>query len=242
MIDVAAESVLTVVNGPKVFHGGVPRIDHHVAVVRVQSRVHEGCRLRGGVFGGAVVRVGSGGVHLGPVRVSAGRRRQTVACLASARRSVATGADQVASEAALTSVAGRDASARGEESAGPLLRPVAVLLHVLGQVGFLGVTLPAELADVGLEVFRLLVFGNVVEQGVLVDEALVAGVALVGLVRLVASGVRLEVGELREGFCASVVATLVRFVAGVSPDVLLQVRQLRELPLADFASEKRFPC
>ena len=86
--------------------------------------------------------------------------------------------------------------------------------------------------------FRLLVFGNVVEEGVLVDEALVAGVALVGLVRLVASGVRLEVGELREGFRASVVATFVRFVAGVSPDVLLQVRQLGELPLADFASEK----
>ena len=67
---------------------------------------------------------------------------------------------------------------------------------MLGQVRLLGVALAAELADVGLEVFRLLVFGDVVEEGVFVDETFVTGVALVGFVGLVASGVGLEVGEL----------------------------------------------
>ena len=67
---------------------------------------------------------------------------------------------------------------------------------MLGQVRLLGVALAAELADVGLEVFRLLVLGDVVEQGVFVDETFVTGVALVGFVGLVASGVGLEVGEL----------------------------------------------
>ena len=44
----------------------------------------------------------------------------------------------------------------------------------------------------------LLVFGYVVEQGLLVGEALVAGVTLVGLVSLVAAGVGLQVGQLGE--------------------------------------------
>ena len=44
----------------------------------------------------------------------------------------------------------------------------------------------------------LLVFGYVVEQGLLVGEALVAGVTLVGLVRLVTPGVGLQVGQLGE--------------------------------------------
>ena len=65
--------------------------------------------------------------------------------------------------------------------------PVRVLLHVLGQVGLLRVGLATELADVGLQVLGLLVLGYVVKQRVLVDEALVAGVALVRLVGLVAS-------------------------------------------------------
>lgn len=193
VVDVAAEGVLAVVNGPEVFHGGVARIDHHVAVMRVQPRVHQGGGLRGGVLGGAVVRVGSGGVHLRPVRVGSGGGRQTVACLASPRRTVPSAAHQVSPQAALSAVSGRDSSAGSQQPAGSLLRPVAVLLHVFGQVGFLGVALPAELADVCLEVFRLLVLGNVVEERVLVDEALVAGVALVRLVRLVAARVGLEV-------------------------------------------------
>jgi hypothetical protein len=77
----------------------------------------------------------------------------------------------------------------------------------------------------------------VIEEGVLVDKALVAGVALVRLVRLVASGVGLQVGELREGLGAAVVLTLVRLVARVGAEVLLQVRKLRELPLADVTPE-----
>ena len=68
--------------------------------------------------------------------------------------------------------------------------PVGVLLHVFGQVGLLRVRLAAELADVGLQVLRLLVLRDVVQQGVLVDEALVARVALVRLVCLVASAVK----------------------------------------------------
>ena len=46
----------------------------------------------------------------------------------------------------------------------------------------------------------------------------------------------LKVGELRECLGAAVVAALVRLVAGMRADVLLEVRQLRELPLADFTS------
>ena len=71
----------------------------------------------------------------------------------------------------------------------PLVRPVAVLLHVLGQVRLLRVALAAVLADVRLEVLGLLVLGDVLEQGRLVHEALVAAVALIGLVGLVAAGV-----------------------------------------------------
>ena len=77
-------------------------------------------------------------------------------------------------------------------------------------------------------------------------EALVAGVALVGLVSLVAAGVGLEVGlgarvglevgQLGEGLGAVWMATLVGLVPGVSPDVLLQVGQLGELPLTDLAA------
>uniref|UniRef100_A0A182J4J8 Uncharacterized protein n=1 Tax=Anopheles atroparvus TaxID=41427 RepID=A0A182J4J8_ANOAO len=44
-----------------------------------------------------------------------------------------------------------------------------------------------------------------------------------------------RVRELRERLQAARVATFVRLVAGVRPNVLLQVRQLRELALADLA-------
>lgn len=46
----------------------------------------------------------------------------------------------------------------------------------------------------------------------------------------------LKVGELRECLGAAVVAALVRLVAGMRADVLLEVRQLCELPLADLTS------
>ena len=74
-----------------------------------------------------------------------------------------------------------------------------MLLHVLGQVGLLGVGLATVGADVCLQVLGLLVLGDVLQQGLFIREALVAGVTLVRLVNLVTSAVRLEIGELREG-------------------------------------------
>ena len=60
----------------------------------------------------------------------------------------------------------------------------------------MGVALATVGTDVCLYMLRLLVLGDVLEQGLLVREALVAGVALVGLVSLVAPGVGLQVGQL----------------------------------------------
>ena len=54
-----------------------------------------------------------------------------------------------------------------------------------------------------LNMLGLLVLGDVLQQGRLICEALVAGVALVGLVSLVAPGVGLQVGQLREGLGAT---------------------------------------
>ena len=51
--------------------------------------------------------------------------------------------------------------------------------------------------------FGLLVLGNMLQEGGLVGEALVAGLALVGLVRLVTPGVGLQVGQLGEGLGAA---------------------------------------
>lgn len=107
---------------------------------------------------------------------------------------------------------------------------------MLAQIRLLSVALAAILTDVCLKMFRLLVLGDVLEKAGLVGEALVARVALVRLVGLVAARVRLEVGQLREGFLASGMAALVRFVPSVGPDVLLQVGQLGELALADLAA------
>ena len=50
---------------------------------------------------------------------------------------------------------------------------------------------------------RLLVFGYVVEQGLLVSKTLIAGVTLVGFVSLVTPGVGLQVGQLGEGLGAA---------------------------------------
>ena len=76
-----------------------------------------------------------------------------------------------------------------------------MLLHVLGKVGLLGVGLAAVGADVCLQVFGLLVLGDMLQQRLLVRETFVATVAFVWLVHLVASAMRLKVGELRKGFC-----------------------------------------
>lgn len=77
-----------------------------------------------------------------------------------------------------------------------------MFLHVLAQVGLLGVALAAVLTNVRLEVFALLVFGDVFQKGGFVAETLVARVALVGLVGLMTPRVRLEVTELGEGLLA----------------------------------------
>ena len=50
---------------------------------------------------------------------------------------------------------------------------------------------------------RLLVLGDVVQEGGFVMEALVAGVTLVGLVSLMTAGVGLQVGQLGEGLGAT---------------------------------------
>ena len=97
---------------------------------------------------------------------------------------------------------GRRARARGHDGR-PLVRPVRVLLHVLGQVGLLGVALAAVGADVRLQMLGLLVLGDVLQQRGLVVETLVAGVTFVWLVRLVTPGVGLQVGQLGEGLRAT---------------------------------------
>ena len=51
--------------------------------------------------------------------------------------------------------------------------------------------------------FGLLVLRDVVQEGGLVMETLVTGVALVGLVSLVTPGVGLQVGQLGEGLGAT---------------------------------------
>lgn len=102
-----------------------------------------------------------------------------------------------------------------------LVRTLCVLLHVLLQIGLLCVTLAAVLADMGLQMLAFLVLGNVLEKGGLVHETFVAGVALVGFVGLMTPGMALEVRQLTERLVAVGVATLVRLVAGVGPDVLL---------------------
>lgn len=111
-----------------------------------------------------------------------------------------------------------------------------MLIHVLAKVRLLRVALAAVLADVGLQVLRFLVLWDVFQQILLVREALVAGVAFEGLVGLVAPAVALEVGELGEGLGAADLGAPIGLVAGVGADVLLEMRQLGELALADLAA------
>jgi len=68
-----------------------------------------------------------------------------------------------------------------------LLRFLGVLLQMLLEVGLLRVRLAAQTADVRLQVLGVLVLGNVLQQGHLVGEALVAGVALERLIGLMAT-------------------------------------------------------
>lgn len=78
------------------------------------------------------------------------------------------------------------------------VRSLAVLLHVLGQIRLLGVRFAAVLADVRLQVLRLAMLGNVLEQGGFIGKTLVAGITFEWLVGLVAPRVRLQVGKLGE--------------------------------------------
>jgi len=68
-----------------------------------------------------------------------------------------------------------------------LLRLLGVLLQMLLEVGLLRVRLAAQTANVRLQVLGVLVLGNVLQQGHLVGEALVAGVTLERLVGLMAT-------------------------------------------------------
>ena len=77
---------------------------------------------------------------------------------------------------------------------------VGVFGHVTLQVGLLSVGLAAEITNVCLEVFRVLVLGNVFKKSLLIEEALVATVAFERLICLVAAGMRLKVAQLRKGF------------------------------------------
>lgn len=74
-----------------------------------------------------------------------------------------------------------------------LICSLGVLLHVLGEIGFLGVGFATVLTDVGLQMFGFLVLRNMLQQGGFIGETFVARVALEGFVRLVASRVRLEI-------------------------------------------------
>ena len=65
------------------------------------------------------------------------------------------------------------------------------------------VALPTVGTNVCLNVLRLLMLGYVVEQGLLVSKTFIAGVTLVGLVRLMTPRVRLQVGQLGEGLGAA---------------------------------------
>ena len=83
-----------------------------------------------------------------------------------------------------------------------------VFFHEFSSISYLGVAFAAVGTDVGLDVLGLLVLGDVLEEGLLVGEALVAGVALVRLVSLVAPRVGLQVGQLGERFGATWQETL----------------------------------
>ncbi len=69
------------------------------------------------------------------------------------------------------------------------------------------------MTDVGLEMFRLLVLWNMIEEGGLVRKAFVAGVTFVRLVGLVTPGMGLKVRELGKGFVTTRVPTFVGLVS-----------------------------
>ena len=233
------------VHMPVVLHERAVVGPHHVVLAQhavvllllllLQASLHVALVLADGVHEG----VGRIGRHLGPVgvlrvlrlgEVVVGGLAVGVAGVAWVARVGSMGVRRVAGLHAVQRVPPQPDDGR------PLVGPLRVFLHMLGQVRLLRVRLAAVLTDVRFEVLGLLVLGDMLQQRRLVHEALVARVAFVRLVRLVAARVRLQVGQLREGLVAARVPALVRLVARVRTDVLLQVRQLRELALADLAT------
>lgn len=75
---------------------------------------------------------------------------------------------------------------------------------------------------------------NVLQESCFVYKTFVTRVTFVWFISLVASGVGLEVTELTEGFGAPWMSAFVRLIPGVCPNMLLQMRQLRELALTNF--------
>lgn len=78
--------------------------------------------------------------------------------------------------------------------------------------------------------------GYVLKERRLVREAFIARVAFEGFVRLVTAGMALKVAELRESFVATGMTAFVWLVTRMRTDVLLKVRQLRKLALANLTT------
>jgi len=92
---------------------------------------------------------------------------------------------------------------------------------MLRQVSFLSVGFPAKVANVSFQMFGLLVLGDVIKEGSLIRKTFVARVALVRLVSLVTSGMRLKVGELRKCFITTWMSAFIRLVPRVGSYMLL---------------------
>lgn len=107
---------------------------------------------------------------------------------------------------------------------------------MLCQVCFLCIRFATVLANVRFQVLRVFVLRDVLEQRWLVAEAFVARVTFKRFVGLMATRVRLQIGQLRKCFLAAGVTAFVRFVAGMGANVLLQMRQLCKFALAYFAT------
>ena len=80
---------------------------------------------------------------------------------------------------------------------------MSIASYRLYVMSYLCVRLSTVSTDVGFHMLGVPVLGDVLQQGGLVSETLVAGVALVGLVALVAARVGLQVGQLGEGLRAA---------------------------------------
>lgn len=116
------------------------------------------------------------------------------------------------------------------------LRFLSMLLHVLGEIGLLGVGFSTKMTNMCLQMLRLLMFWDVVKKGALISETFIATVAFVWFVRLMTSGMRLKIGQLRKGLVTSHVTTFVRLVTSMRSYMLLEVRKLSEFPLTNLTS------